>query len=87
MEKREKTKSKFWFDDEIHHVEIDENGNKIFHLHSWVKRTYNPYLLDYEFITHRNEYVDFLDKVKALYMKLYGGEDFEDRDNYNGKEN
>jgi hypothetical protein len=76
MNKRTKTQSKQFFDDEIHHVEIDENGNKIFHLHEWVHRTYNPNLLDYDRIRHRNDIIDIVESYRKAYLKLFGGDDF-----------
>ncbi len=78
MNKRLKTQSKWWFDDEIHHIEIDENGNKVYHLHEWVHRTYNPYLLDYNRISHRNEYLDIEEKQKKAMLKLFGEDKFEE---------
>ena len=77
MNKRTKTQSKNFYDDEIHHVDIDANGNKVFHLHEWVHRTYNPYLLDYERITHRNVAIDMLKRYEEAYRLLYGGDDFD----------
>ena len=78
MSKRTKTISKNFYDDEIKGVYY-EDGRKVIYLHEHTHRTYNPYLLDYDRINHRNQQIDFLNKIKELYGKLYGGEDFEDR--------
>lgn len=79
MKKREKNLSLNFYDDEIHHIEITDKGEKIIHLHPHVHRTYNPYLLDYDQISHRNQYLDYVEKVRQVYLKLYGGDDFSDQ--------
>ena len=80
--KRLKTMSKSFFNDEIHHIELTESGEKIIHLHQWVHRTYNPHLLDYDRVTHRNEVIDNLEKYKKAYIRLYGEGDFTNNESY-----
>jgi len=81
MSKRTKTISKNFFDDEIKGVYYEED-KKIIYLKDDTHRTYNPYLLDYDRVTHRNTTLDIVEKYRKVYIKLYGEGDFSNNESF-----
>lgn len=73
---RNKTLSRWFFDDQILFVELDEQGRKVIHLKMGVRKQFNSGYLDYNECYQRNKELDIYDMHKKVKMKLYGEGDF-----------